>query len=74
MKVLFYKKEGSDRRSPKDVVDPVHSDSDTLEFEGTTVAHVETVEGITTIYTEGGHFYLTLTAEDVQKILASTKG
>lgn len=66
MKILFYKKEGSEYRTPNDVA---NDDGETIEFEGTEIVNAESDdETSATLYTAGGYFYVTLTAEDIETI------
>jgi hypothetical protein len=69
MKILFYTG-GDEFTSPRETVDDDKSDASTLTFKDTSIAHVERDDQNNwTIYTKGQHFYITMTAEDVENIV-----
>ena len=60
MRILYYKGEEETPMTPEP-----ESDETTLEFECGKIVNVDQDDGIVTIYTERGHFYLTLTQEEL---------
>lgn len=66
MKVLYYKRDETNFKE----LEPTLDDGETVEFE-MRISHVEQDEtGCVTIYMEDRHFYVTLTAADMEKLSA----
>jgi len=67
MKILFYKKEGDERKEPYALA---NDDGETVDFGTLVIVHVEEDDGIVTTYTKD-YFYITMTVEEVEKIAAT---
>ena len=75
MKVLFYEGDHDDKELPhrkiEDMVAQRDPDDLTAELELCDIAHVETEDGETTLYTIGAHLYIVLDDDDVEAIYQS---